>query len=299
MLSVIVCSRKKDLDENFVKNIQNTIGVSYEIINIDNSENKYSIFKAYNQGYKRSTKAYLCFVHDDVIFHSENWGARVIEHLQDTQTGIIGVAGGDLVPRVPSSWSTLISPSHNIIESHKKRKSELDITIKPKDYNKSKRSTITLDGVFMCMRRGLMNEIKFDESLKGFHCYDYDITLQSVVAGYKNYVMYDIKLEHFSGGKTNIEYFRNLISVFKKWEKYLPLIGQNITDDERKNIYEIEKRKLHQLTKKMVRKGFDSHEIKTEICYFAQLIGYKKAARCLKFRIFLMRLFNAPKYLIK
>lgn len=299
MLSVIVCSRKKELDETFVNNINNTVGIDYEIINIDNSDNKYSIFTAYNLGYERSKYPYLCFVHEDVLFHSNNWGVKVVEHLQDTQTGIIGVAGGDLVPRVPSSWSTLISAGHNIIESHKVKKNEFEVTIKPKDYNKSKRSSLTLDGVFMCMKRDLMKVIHFDENFKGFHGYDYDITLQSVVAGYVNYVIYDIKIEHFSGGRTSIEYFRNLILVFRKWEKHLPLTGKNITEEERHTLAEIEKQKLFQLTKKMVRKGFDTDEILREITYYAEMINCKEAVRFLKFRIFWIRLFNAPKYLIK
>ena len=42
---------------------------------------------------------------------------NIISHLQDSNTGIIGVAGSDLVTRVPASWATLISPSKNLILS--------------------------------------------------------------------------------------------------------------------------------------------------------------------------------------
>ena len=151
----------------------------------------------------------------------------------------------------------------------------------------------------MCMRKELMQEIHFDEKLKGFHGYDYDITIQSTVAGFINYVVYDIKLEHFSGGKTDILYFRNLIAIFKKWEKCLPIIGNYITEKERNNIPKIEIEKLYQLTKKMARKGFKVCEIKSEISYYADKIGFKNASRFLDIRIFLIRLFNCPKYLFK
>jgi len=149
------------------------------------------------------------------------------------------------------------------------------------------------------MRKELMQEIHFDESLKGFHGYDYDITLQSVMAGYTNYVIYDIKLEHFSGGRTNILYFRNLISIFKKWENNLPIIGDNIPLVERMTIKKIEKKKLYQLTKKMVRKGFKFEEIKSEVTYYANMMLFKRAAKFLRIRIFLIKLFNCPKYLFK
>jgi GT2 family glycosyltransferase len=299
MLSIIVCSRNKKLPKEFIENIIKTVGVDYEIIAIDNSENKHSIFSAYNAGFAQSKNPYLCFVHEDVIFHSSNWGTKVIAHLDDKKTGIIGVAGGDLVPRVPSSWATLISPGHNIIQTHKNENKLSEFILKPENFDQSKRSSITLDGVFMCMKRELMQEIHFDENLKGFHGYDYDITLQSTVAGYVNYVIYDIKLEHFSGGRTDIQYFRNLISIFKKWEKYLPIIGENITEVERLNIPRIEKKKLFQLTKKMVRKGFELAEIKSEMTYYAKIIDCKEAIQFLKIRVFLIRLFNCPKFILK
>ena len=299
MLSIIICSRNKVLSKEFTENIKVTVGVDYEIIYIDNSENKYSIFAAYNLGITQSKYPYLCFVHEDVFFHTSDWGEKVISHLQDTKTGIIGVAGSDLVTRIPASWANMISQGHNIILTDNARKKPTEIILLPKNYNLSKRSSIILDGLFMCMRKDLTNKIHFDENLKGFHGYDYDISLQSIMAGYTNYVIYDIKLEHFSGGKTSILYFRNLISIFKKWENNLPIIGDNVTLEERLEIPEIERKKLYQLTKKMVRKGFGIEEIKTEVSYYANMISFKKARQFLSIRIFLIRLFNCPKYLFK
>ena len=299
MLSIIICSRNKVLSKELTENIKVTVGVDYEIIYIDNSENKYSIFAAYNLGITQSKYPYLCFVHEDVFFHTSDWGEKVISHLQDTKTGIIGVAGSDLVTRIPASWANMISQGHNIILTDNARKKPTEIILLPKNYNLSKRSSIILDGLFMCMRKDLTNKIHFDENLKGFHGYDYDISLQSIMAGYTNYVIYDIKLEHFSGGKTSILYFRNLISIFKKWENNLPIIGDNVTLEERLEIPEIERKKLYQLTKKMVRKGFGIEEIKTEVSYYANMISFKKARQFLSIRIFLIRLFNCPKYLFK
>lgn len=298
MLSIIVCSRHKTLSKEFVDNIDNTVGVPYEIVSIDNSENQYTIFSAYNLGISRSNYPYLCFAHEDILFHTSSWGERIIAHLQEPKTGIIGVAGCDIVPRVPSSWATLDSVGHNIIQTHLKKNKSTEIILKPKNYTLSKRSTIVLDGVFMCMRRELMQEIHFDENLQGFHGYDYDITLKAIMAGYLNYVIYDIKLEHFSGGKTNKLYFRNLIHIFKKWEAHLPIIAENVTEKERKKIHFIEKRKLYQLTKKMVRKGFEIEEIKREITYYSDILGLKRPKMFLPFRIFLIRLFNCPKNLL-
>ena len=237
MLSIIVCSRNKSLSEIFVNNIVSTVGVEYEIIHIDNSESTYSIFSAYNLGIKKSKYPYLCFIHEDVLFHTKNWGDKIIAHLKDPKTGIIGVAGGDFVPRVPASWGTLISPGNNVIQSDSSGKKTTHQFSIPKDYSFTTRSSLIIDGLFLSMRSEMTDKIRFDENLKGFHGYDYDISLQSIIAGYKNYVIYDVKVEHFSRGGTNILYFRNLILVYKKWEKYLPLIGENVTDEEFKNTH--------------------------------------------------------------
>ena len=297
MLSIIVCSRNKNLPKDFVDNILNTVGVVYEIVSIDNSENQYSIFSAYNIGFAKSKYPYICFVHEDVFFHTTNWGEKVIAHLQNPNTGIIGLAGAGIVTRVPASWSSLLSLSENIIQSDRSGKKETEIFRLPLNYNKSVRSVILLDGVFMCMRRELMEKIHFDETLNGFHGYDFDISIQSTVKGYVNNVIYDIVLEHFSRGKTDKLYYKNLITVFKKWESYLPVSLNNSSEKMLSEITKNEDYNLQRLIKKMVRKGFKSCEIIEEVTYFAAITDYRKSVRNLEVRIFLIRLFNCPKYL--
>jgi len=299
MLSIVICSKDKILSKELVDNIINTVGVDYEIIHIDNSENKYSIFSAYNLGFNKSKYPYICYVHEDVYFHSQNWGERVIAHLQVPQTGIIGLAGGDLVSRVPAAWSGFLSQSKNIIQSDRTGKEPTKIVRKPENFTQSERPVILLDGVFMCMKRELMENIHFDEKMKGFHGYDFDISIQSTVKGFVNYVIYDIELEHFSRGKTDAVYYRNLITVFKKWESYLPLYLKDITEKQLHEISIIEENNLYRLIKKMVRKGFKSYEIKSEALYYGGIIGSKNAVRVLELRILIIRLFNCPKYLFK
>jgi hypothetical protein len=42
------------LAPDFVKNIADTIGTEYELVHIDNSDTKYSILEAYNEGIRLS-----------------------------------------------------------------------------------------------------------------------------------------------------------------------------------------------------------------------------------------------------
>ena len=81
MISIIICNRKKVLDPKLENNIKSTIGIEYEIINIDNSDNRYNIFQAYNKGIQKSKYPYICFMHDDILYHTVNWGKNIIDYL--------------------------------------------------------------------------------------------------------------------------------------------------------------------------------------------------------------------------
>lgn len=55
MISIIICSRYSSLSQELQSNIHATIGAcEYELVHIDNSENKYNIFEAYNLGVRKA-----------------------------------------------------------------------------------------------------------------------------------------------------------------------------------------------------------------------------------------------------
>lgn len=274
MISIIVCSRNKSLSADFERNVKDTIGVDFEIVHIDNSKNRFSIYSAYNEGFSRSKFPYLCFVHEDVCFWSNNWGENIIAHLQMPNVGILGLAGRDYLTRIPASWSAKMS-AINIIQSDKTGLKHSKVKCSPMGYDRSRRLVIMLDGVFMCMRRELMDEIRFDEKIGGFHGYDFDISIQSVLAGKQNYVIYDVLLEHFSRGTPDASYYRSLIKVFKKWEQSLPLMPSNLAVKMRSRIFKIEKKGIRVLSNKLVRRGVSLNEILSERVYFSNLIGVK------------------------
>jgi len=301
MLSIIICSRSSKLCDSLLENISNTIGVEYEIIAIDNSNNQHSIFSAYNEGYAQSKFPFICFVHEDVLFHSSKWGELIIRHLELPKSGILGLSGGELIVRNPGAGSALIT-CEKITQSDLRGKKSTQRIHLPEGYNKSRLPVVVLDGVFLCMRRELMTQICFDEQLKGFHGYDIDISIQSTLAGYVNYVIYDIDLEHFSRGKMDIVYYRNYIRIFKKWEKYLPLCGIGVTCQLRSQIDEIERIGLKVLTKNLVRSGMSIAEISDEISFFTNLTPTLKNLNNLKnirLQIIFIRLLSCPKYFFR
>lgn len=293
MISIIICSTKPNIPISLRENIEKTVGVNYELVVIDNSSNKYSIFSAYNRGVERSLYPYLCFIHEDVLFKTTGWGEKIINHLSDKKTGIVGIAGGKIATKIPASWSTGGRILYITQHQHRKKKSLL--LKEPHSFTGVRLPAVILDGVFLSMRKELFETIKFDENIDGFHGYDYDISIQSKVAGYINYVIYDTLLEHFSEGNTTKQYYINLIKIFRKWENHLPLFADDISDIQ-KNAGKIEKKNLAKLIRRLARVGFDKKEIKYQAHYYATILDDKGASQCLRFlnlKILFERVFNS------
>lgn len=173
MISIIICSRGAEYCTNVKANILNTIGIPFEIIVVDNAANKYSITQAYNNGASKAIYSYLCFVHEDVIFHDQDWGKKVIDHFDgDPEIGLIGIAGGSYKSLAPSSWFPLVKlepefPIHQRLIQHFGNQVVLE-NVNPFHENRSRVACI--DGVWFCCRRQIWDKVKFDETIQGFHC---------------------------------------------------------------------------------------------------------------------------------
>jgi hypothetical protein len=222
MISIIICSRHTNISEELKVHIQATIGVEYELIVIDNSENKYSIFSAYNEGVRRAKYPYLCFMHEDILYHTYGWGKKVIEHFKNPKVGIIGVAGSHYLPKLPGShWSTGIT-SYNILHSTE-GKIHFD-SWRLIDNEESSIKAVLVDGVWFCIPKTVMTQIRFDElTFNGFHAYDSDICLQIKQLNFEVRIVFDIKIEHFSLGKRDQEWLKAIFILFHKWKGELPI----------------------------------------------------------------------------
>lgn len=227
MISIIICSRDLGIDPNLLTNITSTIGCEYELIIIDNYENKYSIFHAYNKGIKQSKSEILCFIHDDVLFHSKDWGKKLIDIFKsDAKIGLVGVAGSKVKTKAPSGWWN--SPDElkqiNIIqhlETGQVERWEYGL-----DDDVLLEEVVVIDGVFMAIKRD--ENIMFDNTLKGFHNYDLNISLLYKVNGYKVMVTKEIEIEHFSNGNINKSWYLSTQRFHNKNKHYLPLIANDL-----------------------------------------------------------------------
>jgi GT2 family glycosyltransferase len=224
MISIIVCSRERDISAELRKNIRETIGseIGYEIIVIDNSQNQYSIFEAYNKGVSLSSHPFLLFMHDDVEYRTTEWGVKLMDHFKDHQVGCVGIAGTPYLPYTPGAWWGSGTYHFYLLQFLHSDTHPAFFNFFPE--NTTKQEVVVLDGVWMCIRKELFRWIQFDETtFDGFHFYDLDITLQAYKAGYKILCVNDILLYHRSIGNFNQKWAENALLFHHKWKHLLPV----------------------------------------------------------------------------
>ena len=210
MISIIICSRFQSISKELKDNIENTVGVVHEIICIDNSKSQYDIFSAYNEGVKRSQYPLLCFMHEDILHYTNDWGKLLINHFRDLKVGLIGISGPRFISQIPGICFKPIADA-NAIE------------------------VVAVDGCFFCMRKSVFDKIRFDEiNYKGFHFYDLDISLQVYMLGLKSLCVYDILIEHVSNSKLDNEWLTNARIFFTKWKDCLPIVNYPVSAKERR-----------------------------------------------------------------
>lgn len=222
MISIIVSSYQDNYYTALEKNISETIGLPYEILKINN-KGTMGICEAYNKGASKTQYDYLLFIHEDIIFHTQNWGELLIKHLDKENAGVLGIAGSNYVPKSPIGWY-LPDNRYNFYNYIQNDRSKLS----PKLLSNIKHAqqVFALDGVFMAVKKGIYNEFLFDEAVKGFHGYDLDFSLR-VASKYYNYVITDVLIEHYSIGKANEDWFANNIFIKNKKQKTFEQVYDN------------------------------------------------------------------------
>lgn len=231
-LSIIICSIQPELLAKCSANIKQTIGISYEIISIDNRVCQYSIAHAYNEGARQARGRFLLFQHEDVIYEQAGWGKILANKLSDERCGVVGFAGSFLKSRAYSGWAQYLQNSTCACFSYYRN------GIKQTDYHGNPGRVgfvpvVTVDGFAMAVRREVWVRYPFDEvALTGFHCYDLDFSLE-LAKHYENAVCFEIKVCHSSNGNFNEAWQEATIHLHRtKWNSFLPMKVYPFSTDE-------------------------------------------------------------------
>lgn len=253
-LTIIICSKKGNIDQRLFKNIKETVGCEYELIIINNFENKHSIFEAYNIGLEKSKTAFAVFIHEDILFHSKKWGSLIINYFQmNKNLGLIGVAGSKVRSDVPSAWWD--NPKRFLFQNiiHCYPNGEVKHEMKGFSRKDQVEEVSVIDGVFIAMRKD--ENLKFNDRLTGFHNYDQSISIDFLNKGYKVWVTNEVLIEHFSLGKIDKAWIRSTLDFNKVYRKSLPKEAQEAVITKKDKIYILE-RFLNNCKNKTIEKDF-------------------------------------------
>lgn len=200
MISVLICSVNPVLLKNVQQNIQETIGVPFEILVADNHEAKNGLCHVYNKLAEKAQFDHLCFLHEDVILKTQNWGQKLIEVFStDQNIGLVGLAGSKYKSGFFSGWYTGVRELDCANYFHQYPSGNEHVFLSPTG-TREQEEVVCVDGVMICCRKDVWKQTLFDESLlKGFHFYDIDFSLR-VAHQYKVMVTYDIDLVHITTG---------------------------------------------------------------------------------------------------
>lgn len=274
MISIIICSRRNQIDQKLEDNIKQSIGADFEFVIINNTDNKFSIFEAYNLGIQKSKGDVLCFLHDDILFHTQDWGRILeLEFQKNPDFSLIGIAGAKVKTQFATGWWDCENKYKvkNILQHEKGNVRKEYLGFNDDNLNE----VVAIDGVFMALKSS--EPILFDTNLKGFHNYDLNLCCEILSKNKKIGVTKNILIEHFSLGTLDKNWFISTILFHKKYHK------------------ELKKNKFNFEAEIFAGKKYIDH--------YLNILGKKKGRRCffyiLKFSSSLKILFILQKYFLQ
>lgn len=234
MISVIICSVNPEHLKELSWNIEATVGLPYELLAFDNRIENNGISKVYNDAAAKSKYNILCFIHEDIKFHTKNWGQVLVNVLKDKKNGLVGVSGAVYKSKYPGTWSACDSSFYRThsIQHYKNTPKPIIHEFNPEQEDVSEVAVI--DGVFMAITKKIFYQFHFDQkSFPSFHGYDLDYSLQ-ISTRYKVVITHQILLEHFSEGNLNGTWIENSLKLHEKWKNTLPVSLVCLTKSQKK-----------------------------------------------------------------
>jgi GT2 family glycosyltransferase len=217
---VVVDNGSKPEVRAYFDSLKNDIAITY----IRNETNLGPI-RAVNQGIRAARYPYVMVMHNDVIIMESGWLRSVTAAMDaDPKVGIVGLAGRKEIYRTGCVKAE--SLKHNL--QNEDLNPPMVEGVAP---------VAVIDGLCFTMRRELLNTIGgLDEAFGYMHCYDLDVSLQSISAGYKNVVVKVSAIHIGNGGMTRkLRDYKDLVKddyallkrnckiLAKKWERLLPV----------------------------------------------------------------------------
>jgi GT2 family glycosyltransferase len=213
MISVVYCTRESKPE--YIQHIKNTSGIkNIEVIEyVNNGE---GLTKPYNKFLKESKYDITVFIHDDLILPNDNWGKSLLNHFNNSDYGILGVAGTTRLSETGVWWTNRELMLGCIKHAHEGKSLESRYCY---NNNYGILEAVVIDGLFMAIDKTKIKK-EFDEDFTGFHFYDIPFCVLNHSEGVKIGVIFDIKLTHKSIGMTNLDWDNERLKFINKYQAY-------------------------------------------------------------------------------
>lgn len=106
MTRTIVYSTRPQAEKksSFIQHLRQTCGLKpVEILAYTNPGTQ-SLSEIYNHALNQARHPFIVFIHDDIIFETPAWGTKIIHSFQNTDYGILGIAGTAQLPASGIWW---------------------------------------------------------------------------------------------------------------------------------------------------------------------------------------------------
>lgn len=258
MLSLIICTRDPQALAAVTHSAEETIGVPYEVIAINNSRGQYGICEAYNRGAAQAQYDLLCFMHEDIRFHTSGWGEVVARVLRDPTVGVLGITGGLYQVAAPAAWWGCGLPlcRENVLNVFPDGHKEMDL------HNPEAQAltdVAVVDGLWMCSRKAVWQQFPFDSrTFTEFHFYDVDYCTEIYQHGLRVCVTFDVLIEHHSRGSVNTSWLHNALKYEQKRKSQLPFGPATLSAEQARRL---EVPPLQEFIGRLLRAGFSNQLI--------------------------------------
>ena len=208
----------REHNPKFIEYLKKSSGFKkIEVIEKINNGEK-SLSQVYNEILEESKTDIVVLCHDDIYFDTNSWYYKLKTHFENSEYGILGVAGTTEMPTSGQWWETRrkMIGIVNHESGGKKWTSKYS-----EDFGKSIRETVVVDGVFIALSKSRIKH-NFDEEFKGFHFYDIGFCFKNQIEGVKVGVISNIRITHKSIGQTNEQWEENKKLFAQKYSENLP-----------------------------------------------------------------------------
>jgi glycosyltransferase involved in cell wall biosynthesis len=209
----------REHNPKFIEYLKKSSGFKkVEVIEKINNGEK-SLSEVYNEIISESKTDMVVLCHDDIYFDTPSWYYKLKSHFENSDYGILGVAGTTEMP-TSGQWWEVRRKMIGIVNHEsggKKWTSKYS-----EDLGKSIRETVIVDGVFIALSKTRIKH-NFDEEFKGFHFYDIGFCFKNQIEGVKVGVISNIRITHKSIGQTNKQWEENKNLFAQKYSEHLPV----------------------------------------------------------------------------